>query len=308
MAEQYIGTTACDECGARFKVSVKHKDRLGKPVRCSKCKSIFTPELIEPTPLETALMENAEQEAASEVEEKKKRRRTKFEIRQDTIEHIQKEFKKLHPRLAEIAGRRSSEEEIRVWCRDALVHALGYDSKENIRLEHRTLGKSADIVLHENDKVFLVIECKNTKSNLGPNVIDQAAGYAIGLGTEWAVTTNGLIWKLYRVITQKGSGPRFIEVFDVALLDEDGVSEEDAENLYLLSPRAVFGGDLEKRSHERACTNKKRVLKALESERVLKALRIELQNTYKAEHDYAVKLDDESVGYYLEDALGLSEL
>jgi len=308
MAEQYIGTTACDECGARFKVSLRHKDRLGKPVRCSKCKSIFTPELIEPTPLENASMENAEQEASSEAEQRKKRRRTKLEIRQDTIDHIRAGFKKLHPALAEIAGRKSSEEDIRVWCRDALVQALGYDADKNIKLEHKILSQSADIVLHENDKVFLVIECKNTKSNLGANVRDQAAGYATSLGSEWAVTTNGLIWKLYRVIPQKGSGPRFIEVFDVALLDEDGVSEEDAENLYLLSPRAVFGGDLEKRSHERACTNKKRVLKALESERVLKALRMELQNTYKVEHDYAVKLDDESVGYYLEDALGLSEL
>lgn len=308
MAEQYIGTTACDECGARFKVSVKHKDRLGKPVRCSKCKSIFTPELIEPTPLETALMENAEQEAASEGEERKKRRRTKFEIRQDTIDQIREGFRKLHPRLAEIAGGKSSEQDVRLWCCDALVQALGYDATKNIKLEYKILGQSADIVLHENGKIFLVIECKNTKSKLRNSVRDQAAGYATSLGAEWAVTTNGLIWRLYRVIPQEGDSPRFIEVFDVALLDEDGVSEEDAENLYLLSPRAVFGGDLEKRSHERACTNKKRVLKALESERVLKALRIELQNTYKAEHDYSVKLDDESVGYYLEDALGLSEL
>ncbi|HEY9888545.1 MAG TPA: type I restriction enzyme HsdR N-terminal domain-containing protein, partial [Candidatus Obscuribacterales bacterium] len=164
------------------------------------------------------------------------------------------------------------------------------------------------IVLQEDNQVFLVIECKNTHSRLSNQVRDQAAKYAAGLTSEWAVIPNGLIWKLYRIIPQAGRDPKFIEIFDVALLDEDGVSEQDAENLYLLSPRAVFGGDLEKKSHEVACASKKRVLKALDSERVIKALKIELCNSYKEEYGYVVKLDEELVGDYLQDALGLNEL
>jgi len=188
------------------------------------------------------------------------------------------------------------------------VHALGYDQSKNIKTEVKVLGQSADIVLHQNDQVFLVIECKNTKSHLRSQVRDQAARYAMNLTAEWVVITNGLIWRLYRVIPQPGTDPKFIEIFDVALLDEDGVSEEDAENLYLLSPRAVFGGDLEKKSHEVACTNKKRILKALESERVIKALKTQLSTSYKDEYEVNVKLDEETVSDSLQDALGMSEL
>jgi len=308
MVEQYIGATACDECGTRFKISKKYKDRIGKPVRCPKCKSIFTAELIAPTPLEAAAIQSDEDEQTSDYAERRKRRRTKSEIRQETIDFIREEFQKLHPRLAEIASGKSSEEDVRLWCYDALVNALGYDPVKNIRTEVKTLGQSVDIVLQQEDQAFLVIECKNTRSKLSSKVRDQAAGYATSLTAEWAVITNGLIWRLYRVIPQAGKDPKFIEVFDVALLDEDGVSEEDAENLYLLTPRAVFGGDLEKRSHEVACTSKKRILKALESDRVVKALKIELANSYKEEFDYTVKLDEQTASDCLQDALGLGTL
>ncbi len=94
----------------------------------------------------------------------------------------------------------------------------------------------------------------------------------------------------------------------MALLDEDGVSEEDAENLYLLTARAVFGGDLEKMSHRVACKSKKRILKALESERVIKALKAELALSYKEEHGQTVKLEDNDVSSALQEARGLRVL
>jgi len=130
----------------------------------------------------------------------------------------------------------------------------------------------------------------------------------MNFSAEWIVITNGLIWKLYRVIPQPGKDPKFIEVFDVALLDEDGVSEEDAENLYLISPRAVFCGDLEKKSHEVACTSKKRILRALESERVVKALKTQLATSYKDEYNVNVKLDEQMVSDSIQDTLGQNEL
>ncbi|MDA0267640.1 MAG: type I restriction enzyme HsdR N-terminal domain-containing protein [Cyanobacteria bacterium] len=305
---QYIGTTACDECGTRFKVSNKHKDRIGHPTRCPKCKSIFTVELIESTPLEQASIENSNEVEESAQEARKKRRRSKTQIRQDTIDAIGEGFKQLHPRLVQISeSKRSSEEEIRHWCVEVLKTALRYEDND-IAIQVPTLGKYADIVLKKNGKVFLVIECKSLKSKLNTNVRHQAANYATSLSTEWIVVTNGQVWKLYRLRIRPGQDPHFIEIFDVALLDEDGVSESDAENLYLLTPRAVFGGDLEKRSHEVACLTKKRIDKALESERVIKALRLELVDGYKEEHDHNVNLDDQTVSDALQEALGLSEL
>lgn len=264
-------------------------------------------ELIDPTPLERVSIQ-AEEETSEPQEEKRNKRRTKVEIRQETIDKICEGFRLLHPRLVEIANApRASEEEVRRWCFDALENALGY-SKSEIDTEVSVLSGRVDIALKRDGDIFLVMECKNIRHKLTNTVRDQAAGYATSLSAEWAVVTNGQIWRLYRVIPQIGKDPRFIEIFDVSLLDEDGVSEVDAENLYLLTSRAVFGGDLEKMSHMIACTSKKRILKALASERVIKALRLELASTYKDEQDKAIFLDDEMVENSLQDALGLGDL
>jgi predicted Zn finger-like uncharacterized protein len=304
---KYIGTTACDECGTRFRVSSKYKDRIGKPSRCPKCKSIFTVELIESTPLEKAAIDTGNEAEESAGEARKKRRRSKDKIRQDTIDKISDGFKQLHPRLVQISESTNKEEEVRHWCIDVLKVALGY-SGDDIEIQVPTLGKYTDIVLKKDGKAFLVIECKGIKSKLGRNVRFQAANYATSLSAEWIVVTNGQIWKLYRLRPRPGQDPHFIEIFDVALLDEDGVSDSDATNLYLLTSRAVFGGDLEKRSHEVACITKKRIQQALDSERVIKALRLELVQSYKEEHEQNVKLDDETVADALQEALGFSEL
>ena len=304
---KYIGTTACDECGTRFRVSSKYQDRIGKPSRCPRCKSIFTVELIESTPLEKAAIDSENEVEESAGEARKKRRRSKDKIRQDTIDKISDGFKQLHPRLVQISESKNREEEVRHWCIDVLKVALGY-SDDDIEIQVPILGKYADIVLKKDGKAFLVIECKGIKSRLNRNVRFQAANYATSLSAEWIVVTNGQIWKLYRLRPSPGQDPHFIEIFDVALLDEDGVSDSDATNLYLLTSRAVFSGDLEKRSHEVACITKKRIQQALDSERVIKALRLELAQSYKEEHDQNVKLDDETVADALQEALGFSEL
>lgn len=147
MSEQYIGATVCDECGSRFRISQKHKDRVGKPARCPKCKSIFTVQLIDLTPLEEASIQHEDEKEQSEYQERRQRRRTKTEIRQESIDFIRDEFRKLHPRLAEIASGKSSEEDVRLWCYDALVNALGYDPTKEIKTEVKILGQYVDIVL-----------------------------------------------------------------------------------------------------------------------------------------------------------------
>lgn len=196
---------------------------------------------------------------------------------------------------------------MRRWCVDALETALGYE-KHEINTEVRVLNQRVDIALQKDGKVFLIIECKNIRARLNNHVRDQAATYATNLAAEWIVTTNGQIWKLYKVIPQVGKEPRFIEIFDIALLDEDGVSDADADNLYLLTSRAVFCGDLEAMSHLAAATSKKRVLMALESERVVKALRLELAERYKDSADTGVMIDDEQALTALQEALGLNDL
>lgn len=308
MTDDVIGVTVCDECGTRYKLREKNRHQLGKPARCQRCNTIFNVELVDPTPLENAAIKNEEEQAQEVAERKSRQRRTKEEIRQDYLDSIRLGFKSLHPRLVAMdLAEKSSEENVRIWVVDSLINALGY-THEQVDTEVRTLGKRVDIALKKDEQIFMVIECKSVRTKLSNSVRDQAINYATSLSAPWAVITNGHLWRLYRIIPRPGRDPKLIEIFDVALLDADGVSDTDVESLYLLTARALFGGDTEKMSHLIACTSKRRILQALTSDRVVKAMRMELIDSYKEANGVGVSLDDAGAKSVISDVFGVEDL
>lgn len=295
-----LGIAICDECNSRIQILEKHRSLVGKAVRCPKCHTRFTLEIEQPSNSDKVAVEAQEEEARSE---KTRRRRSRDEIREDHIRTAFEGFRALHTRLKAIADdARSSEEQVRVWCMDVLRTALGFEDSQ-LDTECRVMGGRVDIAVKYEDAVILVIECKNVRSRLRNNVREQAGVYAATLSAPWAVVTNGDIWKLYRVCPQKGKSPHMILVFDVALLDEDGVSEADAAHLYLLSNRALSSGDTEREYHEVCCCSPARTYEALFSDRVASALRIELSRSYKEECEQNVRLTDDAVIESLHDLL-----
>ena len=297
---ELIGIAVCDECESRIRVLEKHRPIIGKAVRCPRCHTNFTLEVEQATQTELIAIETEED---AEQKRKPKKRRTKSEIRDEHIEQCREGFRALHARLKSISeDPKSSEEQVRVWVMDALRTALGYGD-EQLDTECRALGNRVDIAIKDGDRIKVVIECKNMRSRLRNNVRDQVGVYAATLSAEWAVVTNGDIWKLYRVTPRKGQTPKMELVFDVALLDEDGVSDADAEHLYLLTERAMFIGDTDREFHEVICTSQPRLYEALFSDRVLNAVRVELTDTYKAEADQRVKLEVDDVRTAIHDLL-----
>ncbi|QDT69691.1 hypothetical protein MalM25_26310 [Planctomycetes bacterium MalM25] len=295
MSDNLLGVAVCDECDARIRIFRKHEALVGKNVRCPRCHTRFALTLEEASEKDRIAIEADQAERSA----KRKKRRTKHEIRYEHVATAREGFRALHERLSAIANeKRSSEEQVRVWCIDVLRTALGYEDAQ-LDTESKVMGGRVDIAIKEQDEVQLIIECKNIRSRLRNNVREQAGVYAATLSAPWAVVTNGDIWKLYRVTPQKGMSPRMDLVFDVALLDEDGISDEDAEKLYLLSHRALSSGDTESEYHGVRCSGPSRVYEALFSERVLSAMRIELASSYKEETEQSVKLSDEDA----EDAL-----
>lgn len=299
-----IGAATCDECRVRIKIVEKNRPLIGKAVRCPKCRTFFTLVLEEPSSAE----QNAIAAQEERAKEKKRSRRTKDEIRAIHTEKALSGFKSLHGRLQSLAQEAGNkEEQVRIWCVDALRTALGY-SDEEIETERKVLNGRIDIAIKKDDKVLIVIECKAIRSRLGANVLEQAGTYAATLSSNWVVLTNGDIWKLYRVMPRNGQEPRMELVFDVSILDEDGISERDAENLYLITSRAMSCGDTDKAYHRVVCKNSVRLRSALFSERVVKAIRLELTQAYQDEFGERVNIDDDEMLDALRDEFDLTEL
>jgi len=291
MNSDVIGITTCEVCNSRFQLRQKHAHFQGKKVRCPKCHQDFTLIVQRPSAAEQAAIENS----TENEKQQRRQRRTKAEIRQEHLDRIKDGFRTLHTRLVRIRdAEKSSEEEVRRWCVDVLRDCLGFDDSV-IDTEARVLNGRADICLKRNDKIFLVIECKNIRSKLPHRTLEQAIGYAAHLSADWAVTTNGQQWRLYRVIPRKGKDPSTVQMFDIAFLDEDGMSNRDAELLYMLTARAMFSGECERLFHRIACTSDRRLIDALTSDRVTRAIRLELKDAYAAESDETVALEEHHV-------------
>jgi len=247
-------------------------------------------------------------QTAEEHSTKPRVRRSRSTLRKEATERVLDGFRILHARLKKLKENpRSSEDDVRVWCRGVLTVALGY-SESDIALEQTVLGNFADMLVSDTGTVLFVIECKKLGVKLGKQARDQAVGYALNLCTPWAVLTNGDIWRLFRVIQSPGKHPEIYEVFDVALLDEDGVSEADADKLYLLTKRCMTTREIEDEWEKEHASSTQRLMKALFSKRVVSALRIELNESYKVDFDKIADLDDDLTREEMEDCFLAKDL
>lgn len=287
--------TQCPECEARYRIKAHQAELFaGKTATCRRCRARFKVEFLPASTSEQATANEEEQRQSARA----RRRRTKTEIRGEYVQQVADGLRTLHSRLREIDRTpKSSEEEVRRWVVDVLRTSFGYDDRD-IRTEEKVHDRKVDIVLRTDPDgpPCFVFEIKNIRRSLNQRVIDQATSYAIGLGSPYAVVTNGAVWRLFRSCGKEGLS----EIFDVALLDEDGVSDEDAELLYLISKRAYMSADTERQTHLVAATNPTRLVAALVDEGVVSKLRRTLETRYRDETKVKVALDSDE----LKDRLG----
>lgn len=216
------------------------------------------------------------------------------------LNKINKEFTQQIGRIAtQIAKGKRNEEETRRWCVDLVRSAMGYKDSD-IETELKILGQRVDIAIKDRDKVIMVIECKAATFNLNNAAVNQAANYATSLGAEWFVVTNGHNWQLYHVETNSGSEPDVVQVFDVYILDEDGLSQEDAGNLYLLTKDAIKSGETMLAFHQGNCVSDFDSLRlAISSPSILGQIARKMESEYKSKTGVSVTVSDDEVHEFL---------
>lgn len=301
MANEILGVTTCPTCQKRFRVSRKYESFIGKPINCPKCHRPFVIQLESPAPIEHAAMTSADSAptmsdapiSTAVVAKPKKKAKSRAEIRKTTYKRIKKEFGPYLKQLEAISACDStSEEKVRVWCCGVLQGALGYTA-EDLDFEVSAGKGKIDVVVKHDEKILLVIECK--KPGPLPTIARKAAlGYAVQVSADWAVVTNGQAWELHRVIPISGENVSSVQLFNVSLLDDDGLSQYDIEKLFLLTKRALLRGETEKEFHRAQSLQDKRLYAAMFSERVIKSLRRSLGEAYKKQfkHRVGLSLDD----------------
>jgi len=156
---------------------------------------------------------------------------------------------------------------------------MGYDIFKNISREHAVHGvgdtEHCDfaIQLESSSAPIMLVELKRVNIDLQQKHIKQAASYAINMGCEWVMLTNGRDWRLYHI--SFGQPPQTKLVDHWNLIDDD--PSKLAEKFDLICYKNVKKNGLDRLWEKSNVLTPNNVLKALLSEDSISLMRRQLK-------------------------------
>jgi hypothetical protein len=159
-----------------------------------------------------------------------------------------------------------------------LSEILGYDKYTEITTELAIRGTYCDLALKINDKISILIEAKAIGVDLKEAHVKQAVDYAANKGLEWVILTNGVSWKVYKILFSKPI--QNILVLDIDFLKLRPKASEDIELFFNLSKEGVAKHSLEAFFTQKQATNKYLIGNLLYEESVLNVVKKELKTIY----------------------------
>jgi hypothetical protein len=115
----------------------------------------------------------------------------------------------------------SNEAETRRRIERIFEKVLGYDVLKHISREYAIHGvgdtEHSDFAISVNDdeNPCIIIEIKRVGTELTKTHLKQAASYAVNLGCEWTLLTNGRAWELYHITFSQPPQTKLIEKWNL---------------------------------------------------------------------------------------------
>jgi len=138
-------------------------------------------------------------------------------------------LKKFQSVLAAAKARDVNESDTMLIVTDMLAEVFGYDKYAEITSELSIRSSFCDLALKLDGKCQTLIEGKAINTELKDNHLRQCIDYAANEGIDWAVLTNGIEWKIYKVIFAKPIDQELVAEFNFCTL-----SHREDDHLQLL--------------------------------------------------------------------------
>lgn len=206
-------------------------------------------------------------------------------------DRITQGIKKFQPILRKAQAADINESDTVTIITDMLCYVFGYDKYDNITSEFAIKKTFCDLAIKLDGKVPLLIECKSAGIDLKEDHIRQATNYAADAGIEWVVLTNGVYWKVYRVMFSKPVEKELVYEFNFCELSVKKSS--DIEMLYYLCIEAFTKSSkntLEDLHAQKQVINKYIISQIILSDGVVDSVRKTLRKIYPD-----VKVDNEEL-------------
>jgi hypothetical protein len=184
-------------------------------------------------------------------------------------------IKRFQPVLTSAKARDVNESETVVIVMDMLQEICGYDKYSEITSEHAIKGTYCDLAIKLEGALRLLIEVKAIGLDLKDSHVKQAVDYAANQGVEWAVLTNGIRWRVYKVIFAKPIDHDL--VVELNALELNPKSDEHLELVWLLAKEGWHKEGLDEYQMHRQALSRFILGAVLLSEPVLEVVRRELR-------------------------------
>lgn len=142
-------------------------------------------------------------------------------------------LKKFQPIITAAKSRDVNESDLVVILNDVFAEVFGYDKYFEVTSEFAIRGTYCDLAIKLENKIQVLIEVKAPGIELKEPQIKQAIDYAANQGVDWVVLTNGVHWRIYKVIFAKPIAQEVVCEFDFLMLSPK--NGEHLQFLYLLT-------------------------------------------------------------------------
>lgn len=202
-------------------------------------------------------------------------------------------IKQYQPILVAARSRDVNEADTGVIITDMLGDVFGYDKYSEVTSEHAIRGTYCDRAVKLDGKVVLLVEVKAVGAELKDGFIRQATDYAAKEGVDWVILTNGIVWRVYKMLFAKPV--EFETVLEFNFCEVNPKSDDDIELLALISKESWHKARLDEFETKRQALNKFSLAALILSEPVLDVVRRELRRLSPG-----IKVDVEQISVVLQ--------
>jgi hypothetical protein len=187
-------------------------------------------------------------------------------------------LKRFQPIVESAKVRDANESDTVVLLTGILSEILGFDKYTEITTEHSIRGTFCDLAIKINGNISIIIEAKAIGIDLKDQHVKQAVDYGANKGIDWVILTNGVTWRIYKLLFTKPI--QHIPVYQFEFLQIRSKSSDDLELLFYISKEGISKNSLENLYLQKQATNKFMIGNLLYTESVLGAIKKELKSIY----------------------------
>src|SRR5947207_9887824 len=125
------------------------------------------------------------------------------ELPKKVVDRLIAGIKRFQPIVSASRARDDGEADTVMVVTDMLGEVFGYDKYSEITAEHAIRGTFCDRAVKLDGKVVVLVEVKAVGADLKDGYIRQATDYAAKEGVDWVILTNGIVWRVYKMLFTK---------------------------------------------------------------------------------------------------------